>query len=510
MPDRRQFLKQTAAAGAALSLAGSAGKGQRPMGKRPNILFAIADDASHMSAYGHRWLQTPAFDRVAQNGVLFNNFFVTNPKCAPSRACTLTGMHTWQLGECCNHFAVWQQELVVYPDLLGEAGYHVGFTGKPWGPGDWQRTGRETNPSGPAFNKFTLEPPTKGISNKDYAKNFAWFLDERPDDAPFCFWYGGHEPHRVYEKGSGIAAGKKISDVDVPGYWPDEELVRSDMLDYALEIEWFDKHLGQMLSILEAKGELDNTIVVVTSDNGAPFPRVKGQMYEDDCHLPLAVQWPAACAAGRKIDDFVSCIDFAPTFLEAAGLSVPEHMAGRSFVDLLKSTRAGQIDADRDAVFLGRERHDLGRENDWGYPVRCIRTKDWFYSRNFKPGRWPAGNPETGFTNIDSSPTKSRILELHEQGVDKWFDLSMGKRPAEELFRITDDPECLENVAGEPELAEVKQALWQRLERELKATGDPRIFGRGDAFDTYEYVGWEKSTHSWKAYVEGRFKGQSF
>lgn len=509
MPDRRQFLTQAAAAGAALSLP-HAGKGQQRMAGRPNILFAIADDASHMSAYGHRWLQTPHFDRVARDGVLFSNFFVTNPKCAPSRACTLTGMHTWQLGECCNHYAVWQRELVVYPDLLAEAGYHVGYTGKPWGPGDWQRTGRTTNPSGPAYNQFTLEPPTKGISNKDYAKNFSWFLDEQPDDTPFCFWYGGHEPHRGYELGSGVRAGKRTADVEVPGYWPDEELVRSDMLDYALEVEWFDDQLGQMLAILEQRGELDNTLVVVTSDNGAPFPRVKGQMYEDDCHLPLAAMWPAACPAGRQVDDFVSCIDFAPTFLQAAGVAVPEHMAGRGFVDLLQSGQSGQLDPTRDAVFLGRERHDLGRENDWGYPVRCIRTREWFYSRNFKPGRWPAGNPETGFTNIDSSPTKTRILQLHDEGVDHWFELSMGKRPAEELYRITDDPECLHNLAAEPALADVKRALWQRLEHELKVTGDPRIFGHGDAFDTYEYVGWEQSTHSWRAYVEGRYQKQRF
>lgn len=482
----------------------------RAAAPRPNILFAIADDATHASAYGHRWLNTPHFDRVAREGALFRQFFVNNPKCAPSRACTLTGRHTWQLGEAANHFSYWPRDLTVYPDLLAEAGYLVGYTGKPWGPGDWKRCGRTENPVGPAWHGRTLTPPARGISNKDYAANFRDFLAARQPDQPFCFWYGGHEPHRTYEAGAGVRAGKRLADVTVPGYWPDDEIVRSDMLDYALEIEWFDEHLGRMLDMLEETGQAANTLVVVTSDNGAPFPRVKGQIFEDDCHLPLAVRWPAVCPPGRTIDDLVSCIDFAPTFLEAAGLPAPETMAGRSLLPLLRSERSGHLDPTRDAVFLGRERHDLGREGDLGYPVRAIRTADWFYAVNYAPERWPAGNPETGFTNIDSSPTKSRILELRERGETRWFELAMGKRPAEELYRVSDDPECLRNLAGEPALAEVKQRLRARLEQTLRETGDPRLLGRGDEFEAYEYVGAANAPHSWRALQEGRFKGQSY
>ena len=463
-----------------------------------------------MSAYSHRWLSTPHFDRVARNGVLFGNFFVTNPKCAPSRSCILTGRHTWQLGEACNHWSVFSAEHTVYTDLLQGAGYHVGHTGKGWGPGDWRRDGRTANPAGPEYSRKRLAPPGKHISNKDYAANFTDFLDACPEDTPFCFWYGGHEPHRPYEKGIGTRHGKTTAAVTVPGYWPDEEEIRADLLDYAFEIEWFDEHLGRMLSTLEQRGQLESTMVVVTSDNGAPFPRVKGQIYEDDCHLPLAVCWPACCPGGRVVDDLVSCIDFAPTFLEAAGVPVPESVAGRSFLGLLRSPRGGQIDAGRDAVFLGRERHDLGRENDAGYPVRAIRTHEFFYARNFRPERWPAGNPETGFTNIDSSPTKDRILQLHAEGEGRCYELCMGKHPEEELFRITDDPECLHNLAGDPEYARVKTRLWQRLREVLERTGDPRMAGNGDAFDTTEYVGWRKASHSWKAYKEGWFKKQPY
>lgn len=477
---------------------------------RPNILFAIADDASHMSAYGHRFVSTPSFDRVARNGVLFVNAFTTNPKCAPSRASILTGKHTWQLEEACNHFGIFPGKFRVYPDLLEEAGYHVGFTGKGWAPGDWLAGGRTRNPAGSAFQKRTLSPPARsGINPCDYAANFRDFLENRPAGRPFCFWYGGYEPHRHYVFDEGRRGGKDLSSIDaVPPYWPDEERVRIDMLDYAYEIEWFDRHLGLMIDHLDETGELEHTLVVVTSDNGAPFPRVKGQMYEDDFHLPLAACWAGTIASGRRVDDLVSFIDLAPTFLELAGLEAQAEVAGRSLVPILRANGSGRIEPRRDRVYLGRERHDMGREGDLGYPVRCVRTSDYLYVRNFAPERWPAGNPETGFTNCDSSPTKARILELHEKGEDYYYELAFGKRPAEELYDIRSDPHCLNNLATKAELTNVKESLSQDLERELRATGDPRIFGNGDVFEHYRYTG--NAKHSWANYVAGTWQPQDF
>ena len=340
-----------------------------------------------------------------------------------------------------------------------------------------------------------LKPPTTGISKIDYAANFDAFLMTRAKDQPFCFWYGGHEPHRPYELGSGVRAGKKLSDVDVAPYLPADDVVRSDVLDYALEIEWFDNHLGRMLKKLEEIGELDNTIVVVTSDNGMPFPRVKGHIFEDACHLPLAIRWGQAVKGGRTVDDFISFIDLAPTFMEAAGLRPLETMTGRSILELLRSGGSGQVDPKRDHVLLGRERTDVGRPNDEGYPVRSIRTSEFFYSHNFAPDRWPAGNPETGFRDIDDSPTKTLVLTLKEQGEMKWFEFAMGKRPAEELYNIKADPACIHNLAARPEFAAVKARLWEQLEQELRAQQDPRILGHGDIFDTYQYQG--ERSHAW-------------
>lgn len=150
----------------------------------------------------------------------------------------------------------------------------------------------------------------------------------------------------------------------------------------------------------------------------------------------------------------------------------------------------------------------MGRENDAGYPVRCIRTPQYLYVRNFEPDRWPSGNPETGFTNCDSSPTKTRIIELHEQGENFYYNEAFGKRPAEQLFDVINDPYCMTNLADNPEHAEIKESLWKELEAELKETGDPRIFGNGDIFDNYEYC--SNAPHSWANYVNGTWKPQVY
>ena len=477
--------------------------------RRPNILFAIADDASHMSAYGHRFVSTPNFDRVAADGVLFTAAFTTNPKCAPSRASILTGKHTWQLEDACCHFGIFPAKFRVYPDLLEAAGYHVGYTGKGWSPGDWRRGGFSRNPAGNEYNARTLTTPDgTRISTRDYAACFGDFLAARPDGAPFCFWYGGHEPHRPYSVGEGLRAGKSTDAVDLPTYWPDDEIVRGDVLDYANEVEWFDRQLGVIIERLDAAGELQNTLIVVTSDNGMPFPRVKGQMYDQDFRLPMAACWPGVVKAGRTVDDLISFTDLAPTFLEIAGVPVDPQIAGRSLVPVLRDRRSGRIDPERDHVVMGRERHDMGREGDVGYPVRCIRTEELLYVRNFKPELWPAGNPETGFTNCDGSPTKDLILALEERGDERYFDLCFGRRPAEELYDIRHDPECVINLAGEPEYRKARERLWADLEKILRETGDPRIFGGGDVFDGYEYVG--EARHSWKARVQGTWQKQPY
>ena len=376
----------------------------------------------------------------------------------------------------------------VYPDLLEAAGYFVGYTGKPWGPGDWETSGWPRNPAGPAYNERTNDVPADGINRRDYAANFTDFLNDRPADAPFCFWYGCHEPHRRYEEGSGLKAGKRLADAPPPPFLPDDDLVRGDLLDYGLEIDWFDTHLGRMIKLLEDRGELDNTLIIVTADNGMPFPRAKANLYEKGTHVPLAVRWGDRIKGGRVVNDFVSFIDLAPTFLEAAGLIPLAEMTGRSLMPVFTSGRSGRVDPERDHVLTGRERHTHARPDNVGYPARAIRTDDYLYIRNFKPDRWPAGDPE-GYHDIDGSPTKAYLLENRDEpAIDRLAELAVGQRPEEELYAVRDDPDGLRNLAGDPQYATVKEQLWQRLERSLREQGDPRVLGHGDIFDSYPRI----------------------
>lgn len=466
--------------------------------RRPNILFAIMDDwgYGHAGAYGCKWVNTPAFDRIAQRGVTFNNTFTSNPKCSPCRATILTGRNSWQLKEAVNHFSIFPPDFPVYPDLLEKAGYFVGLTGKGWGPGDFKSTGWPRNPAGPLFNSVTTKPPAQFISNNDYAGNFLNFLQKRPAGRPFCFWMGGTEPHRPYEDGIGLRSGKRLEDAVVPKYYPDHRTIRSDLLDYAFEVEYFDSHVLRALNHLEKTGELDNTLVLMTSDHGMPFPRVKGQIYDAGFRIPLAAMWGRELKGGQRIDDFINARDFAPTFLEAAGLEPAGTMTGRSFLDTLRANRSGWIDPSRSTMLVGKERHDLGRPRDAGYPVRAIRTKDFLYVRNYAPDTWPAGNPETGYRNVDDSPTKTFLISRF----DEYYRLNFGLRPAEELYLVNDDPDNVNNVAANPEYAEAKRKLRERMEEMLRGEGDPRLLNRADFFDTIEYTG--QRTHSYENWLK--------
>jgi uncharacterized sulfatase len=476
--------------------------------KQPNILFAIADDQSfpYASAYGENGVKTPAFDRVAQAGVLFTNAFVAAPQCSPSRAAILTGKNIWQLEEAGTHSSYFPKKFTVFTDLLEQAGFVIGFTGKPWGPGNWENSGWLRNPVGPEFNSKQFKSvPATGIHKTDYFENFKEFYAQKTEDSPFFFWYGGHEPHRVYEDGSGIKAGKTLSSSIVPSFLPNTDLVKSDVLDFTIEVEWFDAQLGKMIKFLEEKGELENTIIVITADNGMPFPSAKANLQEYGTHVPLAICWPKKIKGNRVVSDLVGMIDLAPTFMEIAAIKNVPEMTGKSLSKILFSEKQGNVDNDRKYVFTGRERHTHARPENFGYPARAVRTADYLYVLNFKPERWPAGDPAPkeaqnptaekglkallpGYHDVDNSPSKQFLID-EKTTWPKYFDLAYSKRPAEQLYDIKSDPGCINNLAGNPELDEVKTKLNKILLDELKKQKDPRVLGFGDVFESYPRFG---------------------
>ncbi|PPL04224.1 sulfatase family protein [Parapedobacter indicus] len=478
--------------------------------KRPNILVCIADDQSypHAGAYGTKWIKTPAFDQVAREGILFANAYTPNAKCAPSRSCLLTGRNSWQLEEAANHSPFFPAKFKTYAEVLESHGYAIGYTGKGWAPGNPGTVdGHRRELLGPAFNTAKLTPPTSRISAIDYAANFREFMASKDADQPFCFWFGATEPHRPYEFGSGRdKGGKNIDEIDeLYKFWPDDDSVRMDLLDYAYEIEHFDRQLANILEILKETGELDNTLILVTADNGMPFPRIKGQAYERSNHLPLAVMWKEGVRnPGRQYQQYVSFTDFAPTFLDVAGIDTAgSGMAafeGNSLKPVLEDRKDAHV---RDYMVIGKERHDVGRPHDWGYPIRGILKDNYLYLRNFEPTRWPAGNPETGYLNTDGAPTKSFILNQRRyHGVHTFWELNFGMRPEEELYNLSTDTDCVNNLAKDIQYAQLKTELHEILTKELEAEGDPRIAGNGAVFDQYIYSE-ERSRNFYERFTAG-------
>jgi N-sulfoglucosamine sulfohydrolase len=453
--------------------------------KRPNILLAIADDWGwpHAGAYGDPVVKTHVFDRVAKEGILFSNAYVCSPSCTPSRNSLLTGQYHWRLGPGANLWSTLHPRTPVFPLLLQKAGYHVGSWRKSWGPG--QLTGWEDYPAG-----------------KPYEKGFDEFLNDRPANTPFCFFLGASDPHREYDLNSGVESGMDLSKIKMFGCFPDSKSIRSDLADYYLEVQRFDSDVGEAIKKLEEIGELDNTIIVITGDNGIPFPRCKSNLYDSGTRVPLAVRWGSKIKnPGRVIEDFVSLIDLAPTFLQIAGVEIPSPMTGKSLVSIFTNKKDGIIEPDkRGFVLLGKERHVPGQEGHMGgYPCRAIRTHEFLHIRNFESERWPSGSPNFQKTIIpgawladcDNSPTKTYMTENEDKDAHHkhLWKLSFGKRPEEELYDCVNDPEQLNNIAADPDYAEIKTFLSNQLMENLSATEDPRVLGGAEQFDEYPYFG---------------------
>lgn len=500
------------------------------MQKRPNILFIISDDQSypHTSAYGAKFVNTPNFDRIAHNGILFTNAFVAAPQCSPSRASILTGQYIWQLGPAGTHASIFPVGLTVYTDILKQHGYAVGYTGKGWAPGSWEAGGRKTNPAGKLYDdknkRYTKIYPekryAKGISKTNYAASFKKFLSEKDKDAPFCFWFGGHEPHRSYEKESGLKRDKSLDSVYVPDYLPDAKVIKSDMLDYAVEIEWFDMQVGRVLDALKQRDELKNTLVIYTSDNGMSFPRAKALCFDAGTHVPLAIMWQNGpiIKPGRTVDDLISLVDIFPTILQAAGLKSKTDCQGKSLFNIFTDGKSGVTDSSRMYIYWGRERHSNSRWDNFGYPQRAIRSHKYLFIWNLKPKRYPAGFPKKfdkndslvwAYQDIDASPSKSYMIEQHVarrkgKGEKKentntyqlsvsqnlpYFKMAFDKFPEKMLYNIRKDPYCLHNLADNPKYRKVEQRLFLILKQKLKLDKDPRLGKTPNVWNSYRRYG---------------------
>jgi len=506
--------------------------------QRPNILFFFADDwgrfarvyAEHGNLAGtNSLLRTPNLDRLAKEGVLFRNAHVNAPSCTPCRSSLLSGQHFWRTGRgAILQGAVWDESIPTYPLLLRDAGYHLGKSYKVWSPGspgDAPYGGQKHafEKSGRAFNNFsenatdlvakgaTVEA-ARGKLLEEVRGNFRAMLAAKAADQPFAYWFGPTNTHRAWVRGSG----QKLWGLDpdalkgkLPAFLPDVPVVREDLADYLGEVQALDAAMGVLLEELDRAGERSKTLIAVSGDHGAPgFPHGKCNLYGFGTGVSLIVAG-AGVKGGRVVDDMVTLPDLAPTFLEAGGVKPPAVMTGRSLWNVLQSDRQGQVDPTRTWVVAGRERHvEIARPDYSPYPQRALRTQDHVLIVNFKPERWPLGNPyrldgadeptfaelaQTTFVTLpddDAGPTKAWFVGARKS--TEWsslFDKFYGRRPMFELYDLRKDPDEMNNVAEEPGYAAIRKEMTERLFAILRETGDPRMTEDGKYFETPPLAG---------------------
>lgn len=448
--------------------------------ERPNILFLLGDNWRwpNAGALGDPMAVTPAFDRVAREGVVFTHTFNPVPSCSPCRASLLTGRYPHELGERASLWSAFPKDTPVFTQLLRDSGYEIGYNSKPWAPGKAELSGWTENPVGPKF------------------KDFAGFLARRDAKKPFFYWVGNTDTATRGGKLPFLAdaeARLDASKLTIPPELPDCPEVRKDLMNYYGGVMKVDEEAARAIALLEKSGELDNTVIVYTADNGWQLPRGLANCYDKGSRIPLAIRWGRRLVAGSKIDKFVNLADLGPTFLELAGLTPPPEMSMRS----IKGLMLGEADSDlRDATFIERERHANVRHNNLSYPIRAVRTHDFLYLRNLRPDRWPMGDPDVFFIHerpygdVDTTLTKDYLLaHQKDPAFARHISLVFGKRPAEELYDLRRDPDQLNNVADKPEYAEALKQHRERVDLWMKQSHDPRVDPKYDAWDAFPYHG---------------------
>jgi len=442
---------------------------------RPNILFLLADDFSYpyTSVYGDKIVKTPNIERLAKKGITFTNAYAASPSCTPSRAGMLTGKYPHKLGEGVNLVGKLDISIPTFTQILRNEGYFVGFERKGWGPGDYTKMGYSENPAG------------KEIALKQ-------LLEEIKKDQPFFFWFGTNDPHRFFPFGAGKRNGIDPDKINVPGFLPNTDEIRNDLADYFHLIERFDKEVGELIEMLEKSGKLDNTIIVLTSDNGMPFPHAKANLYDHGTHVPLIVSYSGNQFLKNNVNtSFINLIDLMPSFLDMAEVKNQPMVDGISIVPIMKGLKK----SNREEVYLERERHCLCRIDEGmlaGYPMRALRDHEFLYIKNFRPNRSPAGDESIPGTpsvygDVDGGPSKALLIDNKDDVALKYyFDLSFGKRPGEELYDIKNDPFQLKNLAGNSAYQDILKKMNNKLLGWMEKENDPRKNGGGDQIDRFK------------------------
>ena len=440
--DRRDFLKTCAIGAGGLLLSGDNcakvfGAGEK---NRPNILWIIAEDLSlELGCYGEKLVKTPNIDKLASQGARYTNAFVTCPVCSPSRSAFMTGMYQTSIG-CHQHRSHRYEEyklpepVKVITEYFRQAGY---FTSNCAGL-NWDKSGKTD------FN-FKYKKPYDGTDWR-----------QRGQGQPFFAQINFSETHRIFRRDPDNPIDH--NKVTLPPYYPDHPLAKRDWADYLEFIQILDKKVGKVLKRLEEDGLADNTIVLFFGDHGRAHVRDKQFLYDGGIHVPMIIRWPGHVEPAAVVDDMVSTIDFAPTFMKLVGIEPPEHLQGQVFM--------GEGAVKRDHIISARDRCDETVDR-----IRCVRTKRYKYIKNFMPER---PYKQENLYKYHRYPAWTLLDVLHEQGkLTPEQELFMAqKRPAEELYDLSADPHEVNNLAEDPKKQDILQRMRKILDSWIVETKD--------------------------------------
>ena len=464
--DRRGLLKGMAGA-AAVSAAPAIAQGGG--GRHRNVLLLISDDQGlDLGCYGVP-VKTPRIDRLAREGTRFTHGFAAVSSCSPSRAVINTGLYTHQNGMYGLQHDVHHQSLLpgieTLPSLLRRAGYATALVGK-----------KHVGPDSAFPYEAELVPERSGIRDvRELAIAAASFI-RSTDDRPFFVTIAYSDPHRAATDYGNDRAwpGVKPATYDprrvaIPSHLPDIAAVRQDLAEYYESLSRLDAGVGMILDDLAATGRDRDTLVIFLSDNGRPFPGAKTNLYAPGLHLPLIVRAPGV--GGVVNDAMASWTDVAPTVLEWAQVPAPSayRLSGQSLLPIMG--RSG--DAARDAVFASHDFHEINQY----YPMRAIRTRTHSYILNLAH---PLDYPIAG--DVAGSPSWRAIAADPSIRLGGRTQAAYLKRPAEELYDLSRDPDELVNLTADPAYAATKTMLAERLRAMRATTKDPWLAGQTDPY----------------------------
>lgn len=419
---------------------------------QPNFVFIIADDCTFrdIRCYGGQ-AHTPHIDKLARQGTRFTSSFQAAPMCSPTRHCIYTGLYPVKSGAYPNHtFAKPGTKSIVH--YLKPLGYRVALSGK-----------RHISPR----EVFPFE--YSGAKNPDFAAVDKLFLECSRTGTPFCLFACSNEPHTPWNKGD--TSRYDANKVRLPPYFVDTEETRNSMVKYLAEITYFDGQVGRCVELLDKHGLTENTLLIVTSEQGSSFPFGKWTCYDTGLQNALIARWPGKIKSGGVSDALIEYVDIIPTFVEAAGGEPSTVLDGKSYLALL----LGKTRKHKEHVYGLHTTRGIINGSDY-FGIRTVRSRRFKFILNL--------TPEVRFQNVC---TKSAIFQSWQQAAanEKAAADKVRRyehRPAVELFDVIKDPYEWNNLADDPKFASVRNELERRLAKWMKSQGDQGQQTELDAF----------------------------